>query len=71
MVSDSKRRANEKYTARNYEQIAFRVRKGIRAEWKCAAEKRGLSLAGLIVTAVTEYLQAHPVADDAPEVSEK
>lgn len=59
MVSDSKRRANEKYTARNYEQIAFRVRKGIRAEWKCAAEKRGLSLAGLIVTAVTEYLQAH------------
>lgn len=59
MVSESKRRANERYTAKNYEQIAFRVRKGVRADWKCAAEKLGLSLAGLIVTAVTEYLQAH------------
>lgn len=71
MLTESKRRANDKFLAKNYEQIAFRVRKGIRAEWKCAAEKRGLSLAGLIVTAVTDYLQAHPVADDAPEVSEK
>lgn len=63
MVPASKRRANERYTARNYEQIAFRVRRGVRDSWKVAASVRGLSLAALIVSAVEEYLTAHPVED--------
>lgn len=61
MVPASKRRANERYTARNYEQIAFRVRRGVRDSWKNSASARGLSLAALIVSAVEEYLTAHPV----------
>lgn len=63
MVSDAKRKANEKYTARNYEQIAFRVRKGVRQEWHVLAHARGLSLAGLIVKAVSEYVENHPAHD--------
>lgn len=58
-ASDSKVKANDRYNKKVYESIGLRVRKGTRNEWKKQADRLGLSLAGLIVTAVTEYLQAH------------
>lgn len=55
-ISDSKRRADKKWRDANLEQVAIRIHKGIRDRWKLEAEKRGLSLAGLIVKAVEKYL---------------
>ena len=47
-LTPAKRRANEKYIAANLEQIAIRVPKGKREEYKRFAEARGKSLAGMI-----------------------
>lgn len=58
-MTDAKRRANDKHLATHYEQISFRVRKGVRQEWHYLARARGLSLAGMIVKAVSEYVQNH------------
>ena len=53
-MTDAKRRANDKHLATHYEQIAFRVRKGVRQEWHDLAHARGLSLAGMIVKAADD-----------------
>lgn len=52
--------ANRKYNEKTYDVLSIRVHKGVRDFWKASADARGLSLAGLIVTAVTEYLERHP-----------
>ena len=43
-LSDSKRKANDKYLKANYEHITLSVPKGTRADWKALASVRGLSL---------------------------
>ena len=53
--------ATDKYNAKTYDSIIFRVKKGKRDEYKKAAELRGLSLAGMIKSAVDEFLNNHPV----------
>lgn len=53
-------RANRKYNEKAYDQIKIQARKGTRDAWKTQAERRGLSLASLIQTAVAEYLERHP-----------
>lgn len=58
--SDAKVRANDRYNKKMYESIGLRVHKGIRQSWKIYADAYGLSLAGLIVKAVSEYIQRHP-----------
>lgn len=55
-ISDSKRKADKKWRKANYERVCIDVHKGVRARWREEAEKRGLSLAGLIVAAVEKYL---------------
>lgn len=69
MLTDSQRKANRKWRDANYDKICVQVRRGIREDWKKSADARGLSLAGLIVTAVTEYLERHPAPslEDLPE----
>lgn len=69
-ISESKRRADEKWRANNLEQIAIRVHKGTREEWKQQADRLDTSLAGLIVTAVTEYLKQHPDSANHPDTPE-
>lgn len=64
-------RANRKYNERVYDQLKIQVKKGVRDSWKNAASVRGLSLAALIVSAVEEYLTAHPVEDAPPLASEE
>lgn len=63
-------RANRKYNEKAYEQIAIRVHKGTRTAWREHAERLGMSLAGLIVTAVTEYLDTHPTPASHPDAPE-
>lgn len=65
-ISASKRKSDRKWRENNYDKICIQVHKGIRDNWKASAESRGMSLAGLIVTAVTEYLDRHPNSN--PEV---
>lgn len=55
-LSESQRKANEKWRKANYERLCIDIRKGTRETWKQAAQARGLSLAGLIVAAVEKYL---------------
>lgn len=56
--------ATNKYNAKTYDSIIVRVKKGIRGEYKLAANLRGLSLAKLITTAVEEFLNNHPVGNN-------
>ena len=59
-MTDAKRRADRKYSEKTYDRVAIRVHKGTRSRWHDAAAARGLSLAALIVAAVSEYIQTHP-----------
>lgn len=59
MIPEYQKKATKKYKEKNYERICLDYRKGTRDEWKKEAEKRGLSLAGLISAAVAEYLENH------------
>lgn len=65
-MTDAKRRADRKYSDKAYDRVAIRVHKGTRSRWHDEATRRGLSLAGLIVTAVTEYIETHPPDDLSP-----
>lgn len=65
IMTDAKRLANRRYSDKAYDRVAIRVYRGMRQVWHDAARARGLSLAGLIVLAVAEYVQCHP--EDHPE----
>lgn len=56
-MSTARTRANNKYNKKTYDVLAIRLKKGIRDEWKKAAEERNLSLAQMITNAVNAYLQ--------------
>lgn len=60
-------RANRKYNEKAYEQVAIRVRKGTRDAWKTQAERRNISLASMIQTAVAEYLERHPEPENVAD----
>lgn len=61
-ASSARVRANDKYNRKAYDSIFIRAYKGTRERWQVSASALGLSLAGLIVAAVTEYLERHPVS---------
>lgn len=42
----------------------YRVVQGTREAWKHEANKRGLSLASLILQAVSEFLENHPIVEN-------
>lgn len=56
-ISDSKRRADRKWRESNYDKICIHFPKGTRDAWKEEAQKRNISLAQLVYTAVSEYLE--------------
>lgn len=56
-ISDAKRKADTKYRKKAYDQIAIRVPKGKREEWKALADRRGESLAGIITRLLEEELK--------------
>lgn len=47
-LTEARRRANDKYIAKAYEQIITRVKKGQKAQIQAYAESQGLSLNGYI-----------------------
>ena len=54
VMQDSRRRANKKWLAANYEQIVFRAPKGTKEEIKAAATACGMSMAAFIQAACKE-----------------
>ncbi|WP_303840974.1 hypothetical protein [Selenomonas ruminantium] len=52
----AKMRYNEDYNKTAYQSLHIRVRKGMRDEYKAAADSLGLSLAGLVTSAVDDYI---------------
>lgn len=60
-VSKAQRLAQQKYNAKAYDQILFRVYKGKRDEYKQAAEERGIGFMELIRLAIEEFIENHPV----------
>lgn len=56
-VPDCQKRATKKWKSANYDKISVEYPKGTRETWKNEAKKRGLSLAQLILFAVTEYIK--------------
>lgn len=58
-VSKSQLLAVQRYQDKAYDRLAIRVKKGKRDEWKTAAADLGLSLAGLVVAGVEEYISRH------------
>lgn len=55
--SEAQKRADAKYRKKAYDQIAIRVPKGKRKEWKALADRRGESLAGIITRLLEEELK--------------
>lgn len=56
-TADAQRKATAKYQQEHYEQIAIRVPKGLKDEWKAAAEKSGKSLAQFIADGVALLIE--------------
>lgn len=56
-LSESKRKANDKYIRSHYERIFIAYPKGTRDLWKQFASDRGLSLAEFVKRAVEAYVK--------------
>jgi predicted HicB family RNase H-like nuclease len=47
------------YNKTAYDNLHIRVKKGMKDEYKAAADSMGMSLAGLVAAALDEYIQQH------------
>jgi len=56
-ISDARRRANDKWNAKAYDEIKVRVYKGQKDEIKAHAEKQGESVNGFINKAIDEKIE--------------
>lgn len=56
-ISEARRRANEKYNAKAYEQIQLRVKAGQKEIIKAYAESRGESVNSFINRAIEEAME--------------
>lgn len=56
-MSEARKKANEKYNAKAYDQIKVLVKKGQRDVIKAHAEKQGESLNGFIKRAIDEAVE--------------
>lgn len=55
--TEARRRANEKYNAKTYEEIKVRVHKGQKEVIKAHADKQGESVNGFVNRAIDETMQ--------------
>ena len=55
--TEARRRANEKYNAKAYDEIKVRVTKGKKDEIKAAADSQGKSVNGFINEAIDEKMK--------------
>ena len=56
-VSEARRRANEKYNSKAYDQILLRVKKGQKEVIQAHADSRGESMAAFITRAIQETME--------------
>lgn len=56
-ITEARRKANEKYNAKAYDEIKVRVPKGRKADLQLHAEQRGESLNGFIGRAIEEQVK--------------
>ena len=56
-ISEARKRANEKYNAKAYDQIKIVVKKGEKDIIKAYAESQGMSLNGFINQAIKEAME--------------
>lgn len=56
-ISDARRRANDKYNAKSYDEMKVRVYKGQKAEIQAHAESKGESLNGFVNRAIDETME--------------
>lgn len=50
---------NDQYNKNTYDNLHLRVKKGVKDEYKRAADRLGISLAALVTSAVDEYIENH------------
>ena len=67
MATESRIAANRRYRDKTLDRIEFTVKKGKKAEYKQAAEERGIGLMELARRGIEEYIENHPVEDEIPE----
>lgn len=65
-ISEARRRANEKYNAKAYEEIKVRVSKGRKEIVQAHAEARGESVNGFINRAISEAMDRDKRAQEGP-----
>ncbi|MBO4867963.1 MAG: hypothetical protein J5582_15590 [Ruminococcus sp.] len=56
-LSEARKKANEKYNAKAYDQVKVLVKKGEREQLKAHADSRGESLNGFINRAIRETIE--------------
>ncbi len=66
-ISEARRRANEKYNAKAYEEIKVRVPKGKKEIVQAHAEARKESVNGFINRAISEAMERDQAAQDPPD----
>ena len=66
-ISEARRRANEKYNAKAYEEIKVRVPKGKKEIVQAHAEARKESVNGFINRAISEAMERDKAAQDPPD----
>ena len=66
-ISEARRRANEKYNAKAYEEIKVRVPKGKKEIVQAHAEARKESVNGFINRAILETMERDKAAQDPPD----
>lgn len=57
------------YNDKNYEKLTLMLSKGIKAEWKTEAKKRGMSLTRFVTEAVVQYIvsQSNTIPEEPDE----
>ena len=58
-LSEARKKANEKYNAKAYDQVKVLVKKGEREQLKAHAEQQGESLNGFINRAIKETIERY------------
>ena len=66
-ISEARRRANEKYNAKAYEEIKVRVPKGKKEIVQAHAEARKESVNGFINRAISEAMERDQAAQGPPD----
>ena len=66
-ISEARRRANEKYNAKAYEEIKVRVPKGKKEIVQAHAEARKESVNGFINRAISEAMERDKAAQNPPD----